>query len=100
MSLTTEEFIRRFLIHVLPRGFHRIRHYGWLANTRRNENLAHARRLLDAEITDASENHADEDSETPLWLRCRACGARLRIIEVLQPRWHRPPPLPRAGDPP
>jgi hypothetical protein len=43
MALDTEEFIRRFLIHVLPRGFHRIRHYGWLANSRRRDNLAIAR---------------------------------------------------------
>jgi hypothetical protein len=100
MALDTEEFIRRFLIHVLPRGFHRIRHYGWLANTRRRENLANARRLLDAEVIDEPGAPEDEDIEVPAWLRCRACGARLRVINVLQPRWHRPAPSPRGGDPP
>ena len=100
MALDTGEFIRRFLIHVLPRGFHRIRHYGWLANTRRKENLANVRRLLDAEVSNAPDVVDDEDTEPPLWLRCRACGARLRVIDVLQPRWHRPPPIPRAGAPP
>src|SRR5712691_5824531 len=46
MTLATDEFIRRFLIHVLPKGFHRIRHYGLLANGHRAENIAHARKLL------------------------------------------------------
>ena len=46
MTLATDEFIRRFLIHVLPGSFHRIRHYGLLANGSRAENIAHARGLL------------------------------------------------------
>ena len=46
MTLATDEFIRRFLIHVLPKGFHRIRHYGLLANGNRADNIAHARQLL------------------------------------------------------
>ena len=46
MTLATDEFIRRFLIHVLPQGFHRIRHYGLLANGARADNIAHARALL------------------------------------------------------
>ena len=48
MTLATDEFIRRFLIHVLTKGFHRIRHYGLLANGNRSENIAHARELLAA----------------------------------------------------
>ena len=65
MTLATDEFIRRFLIHVLPKGFHRIRHYGLLANGNRADNIAHARELLavpkpqsktaDAGSTDASD---------------------------------------------
>ena len=47
MTLATAEFIRRFLIHVLPQGFHRIRHYGLLASGTRADNIAQARRLLD-----------------------------------------------------
>jgi len=46
MTLATDEFIRRFLIHVLPKGFHRIRHYGLLASGNRAANIAHARKLL------------------------------------------------------
>jgi hypothetical protein len=47
MTLAAEEFIRRFLLHVLPPGFHRIRYYGFLGNRRRKENLEHCRQLLD-----------------------------------------------------
>ena len=46
MTLTAPEFIRRFLLHVLPRGFHRIRYYGWLGARVRRERLAHCRQLL------------------------------------------------------
>jgi len=46
MTLATDEFIRRFLIHVLPTGFHRIRHYGLFASGARARNIAHARELL------------------------------------------------------
>ena len=46
MTLAPDEFIRRFLLHVLPSGFHRIRHYGLIANTTRKDNLARARELL------------------------------------------------------
>ena len=49
MTLATAEFIRRFLIHVLPQGFHRIRHYGLLASGTRADNIARARRLLDVQ---------------------------------------------------
>ena len=48
MTLSADEFIRRFLLHVLPKGFHRIRHYGLLASTRRKANVARARELLAA----------------------------------------------------
>jgi hypothetical protein len=48
MTLTVDEFIRRFLLHVLPTGFHRIRHYGLFANSGRAENVARARQLLNA----------------------------------------------------
>ena len=47
MTLAADEFIRRFLLHVLPRGFHRIRHYGLLASSARKASLALARELLD-----------------------------------------------------
>ena len=53
MTLATDEFIRRFLIHVLPKGFHRIRNYGLLANGRRADNVARARALLNVPKPDA-----------------------------------------------
>ena len=51
MTLATAEFIRRFLIHVLPHGFHRIRHYGLLASGTRADNIARARELLNVPAT-------------------------------------------------
>ena len=89
MCLTTNEFIRRFLIHVLPSGFHRIRHYGLLASARRRTNIAKVRVLLGAEPT------KQEDPPTaeiiPLTLRepCPDCGGPMRIIETFR-RGHRP----------
>jgi Putative transposase len=53
MTLATHEFIRRFLMHVLPAGFHRIRYYGLLASGKRAENVARARELLMPPISDA-----------------------------------------------
>ncbi len=98
MTLAAHEFIRRFLIHVLPSGFHRIRHYGLFANGGRADNLARARRLLamPAPATGPEEIHAVEASEPPsLNLPCPCCGGRMIIIETFergaQPR---APPIP------
>ena len=89
MTLTTGEFIRRFLLHVLPKGFHRIRHYGLLAGGAREENLAKARELLAASLSaHTKEEPADWDATT-----CPCCGGRMIIIETFeagcQPQ-HRP----------
>jgi hypothetical protein len=84
MRLATPEFIRRFLIHVLPDGFHRIRHYGLLASAPRKANIAKARALLGAELV------KNEDPPTaeiiPLTLRepCPDCGGQMRIIETFR----------------
>jgi len=90
MTLPTDEFIRRFLIHVLPRGFHRIRHYGLLAKTSCADNIARARELLavpkhqaqPADATDGTDPHP-----------CPHCGGCMIIIETFErgsmPR-HRP----------
>src|SRR5215831_4839889 len=59
MTLDADEFIRRFLLHALPDGFHRIRHYGFLANGSRGDSLALCRRLLDARVTSAIHEPAD-----------------------------------------
>jgi hypothetical protein len=87
MTLATHEFIRRFLMHVLPAGFHRIRYYGLLASGQRAENIARARELLalpllPIEAIKAASTEANEPqtSEHP----CPCCGGRMIIIETFQ----------------
>src|SRR5664280_2024022 len=82
MTLATAEFIRRFLIHVLPHGFHRIRHYGLLASGTRADNIAKACRLLDvpAEQHEAGGDRRDDELSHP----CPCCGGRMVIIETFQ----------------
>jgi len=83
MTLTPHEFIRRFLLHVLPPGCHRIRHYGLLANGQRRANLALARKLLQVDReTDLPEPAHDDDCGRP-WTACPDCGGMLVVIEVL-----------------
>jgi hypothetical protein len=83
MTLATGDFIRRFLLHVLPKGFHRIRHYGLLASGARERNLAKARQLLAAFIPqDTSEEPAVSDT---LATACPCCGGRMIIIETFEP---------------
>lgn len=84
MTLAPDEFMRRFLLHVLPGGFHRIRHYGLLANARRRENLAKVRALLDV---DPPESVSDEADTTimPVFV-CRCCGSTMRVVEVVMRR--------------
>jgi hypothetical protein len=83
MTLATAEFIRRFLIHVLPAGFHRIRHYGLFASSRRVENIARARRLL-AGPEPQSQNAADSDQAQAPPHPCPCCGGRMIIIEIFE----------------
>jgi hypothetical protein len=83
MTLAPDEFMRRFLLHVLPGGFHRIRHYGLLANAGRREHLARVRELLHV----APEFHSPEDTEAlginqPVFV-CPHCGAAMIVVEVL-----------------
>lgn len=84
MRLDTVEFIRRFLSHTIPDGFHRIRHYGLLASSRRKANIAKVRVILSAEPP--PEPMMDEDHAAPLMLRepCPDCGGQMRIIEVFR----------------
>ena len=95
MRLATDEFIRRFLIHVLPDGFHRIRHYGLLASASRRANIAKIRTLLGATQPVTPPEGAIES--VPLTLRepCPCCGAPMRIIEIFRrghtPRTRAPP---------
>jgi len=90
MRVTTGEFIRRFLIHVLPDGFHRIRHYGLLASAARKRNVKTVRRLLGARPP-AQAEAADTDTAPPLPLKepCPDCGGPMRIIETFR-RGERP----------
>jgi putative transposase/transposase-like zinc-binding protein len=85
MTLATGEFIRRFLIHVLPSGFHRIRHYCLFASSKRVENIARARQLL-AVPKPQSENAAAADGDVPPTLAhpCPHCGGRMIIIETFE----------------
>jgi Putative transposase/Transposase zinc-binding domain len=82
MTIATDEFIRRFLIHVLPRGFHRIRHYGLLAKTSGADNIALARKLLAAQKPQSEPDDAvDADHNEPA---CPCCGGRMIIIETFK----------------
>jgi hypothetical protein len=84
-TLATDEFIRRFLIHVLPRGFHRIRHYGLLASTTRKESLARAREILAVAPKPEPAIKAEHIEPDPPDHRphCPCCGGRMSIIEII-----------------
>jgi hypothetical protein len=105
--LVPDEFIRRFLLHVLPKGFHRIRHYGLLASAACKANIARAKELITASLPsiDPSTEHNDADmaasaapDHRPL---CPCCGGRMIIIETFErssaPRAPRPPVPPSRG---
>jgi Putative transposase/Transposase zinc-binding domain len=99
MTLAGDEFIRRFLVHVLPSGFHRIRHYGLFANGGRAESLARARELLGVPAPHDESNDADASADEPSMslLACPCCGGRMIIIETFErgstPRSRRPSPI-------
>jgi hypothetical protein len=85
MTLSPHEFIRRFLMHVLPKGFHRIRHYGLFANGNRAANVARSRELLGAMprvVEPEEEQTATPDEPRVQPCTCPRCGARMIIIEV------------------
>jgi hypothetical protein len=92
MTLAADEFIRRFLLHLLPSGFHRIRHYGLLSASARNASLARARQLLAV-----APSQDDDPPDQPLDVRppCPCCGGHMIIIETFT-RWGQPraPPQP------
>jgi hypothetical protein len=85
MTLATDEFIRRFLIHVLPTGFHRIRHYGLLASHQRADNIARARELLNSPAPQAQARDPDAADQPPTLAHpCPCCGGRMIIIETFR----------------
>jgi hypothetical protein len=85
MTLASDEFIRRFLIHVLPSGFHRIRHYGLFANGGRAENLAQARQLLNVEVPHDEPDTETQDPAETLSQPCPSCGGPMIVIETFEP---------------
>ena len=92
MTLAVDEFIRRFLIHVLPRGFHRIRHFGLFANHVRSDNLQRLREML--AVVDQSEDGTGALDNTPSSnFVCRHCGASMVIVMTI-------PRLPMSRGPP
>ena len=103
MTLATPEFIRRFLIHVLPKGQHRIRHYGLFGNGNRAANIARIRQLLGAKTPDHRRDDDDShgNSDEPvrvLALPCPCCGGQLTIVETIAPAQHaRAPPKPQRA---
>jgi hypothetical protein len=88
MTLDPDEFIRRFLLHTLPDGFHRIRHYGFLANSHRVPSLALCRRLLDVPSPEAPAEQIQDTIPPRRPERCPCCGGAMVRLGVL------PPPAP------
>jgi hypothetical protein len=97
MTLEAEEFIRRFLLHVLPEGFQRIRYYGFLANRYRKQKLARCRQLLDmpapeppaSEVRKGYRERYEELTSSSLW-QCPVCHqGRMLIVEILPRSPHR-----------
>ena len=93
MKLAVGEFMRRFLLHVLPDGFHRIRHYGLFANGHRADKLVLCRTLLDVPAAKSDRTDHDEEvepisaSEPP---PCPCCGGRMKIVESFDGTYSRP----------
>lgn len=90
MDLEADEFIRRLLLHVLPQGFHRIRHYGLLSNRRRSGDLAACRKLLGAPLlyeTPLKERDAKTTCKRVTGVdldRCQVCGTgQMRVVQVI-----------------
>jgi hypothetical protein len=104
MTLGADEFIRRFLLHVLPKGFHRIRHYGLLASPGSKANIARARELIAMPVLATDPPVARDDADLAASVAadhrppCPCCGGRMIIVETFQrcgaPRG---PPSPNAG---
>ena len=83
MALMADEFVRRFLLHTLPDGFHRIRHYGFLSNRHRAEKLALCRQLIS--IAAAPDDNRDEAGEPRVrtFDTCPCCGGHMEVLGSL-----------------
>ena len=82
MTLAPEEFMRRFLLHVLPGGFHRIRHYGLLANSTRRDNLALARELLNVAPPSPDQSAGEQSTAPAPTFVCAHCGHAMVVLQV------------------
>jgi len=96
MALDASEFIRRFLLHVLPKGFHRIRHTGLFANGGRSDNLARARELLKVEAPPDQPLTEPHDPAQPVTQPCPNCGGPMIVIDTFKPGQEPHRPRPRA----
>jgi len=83
MTLSLDEFLRRFLLHLLPKGFVRIRHFGFLANRKRATLLPLGFHLLGALQEPRVEPHASSTQDSPALWRCPKCGGPMRVVERL-----------------
>jgi hypothetical protein len=82
-TLSVDKFLRRFLLHVLPKGFVRIRHFGFLANRRRTKLLPLCFQLLGSTPEPLAEEHASSTEDAPDLYRCPKCGGPMKVIERL-----------------
>src|SRR5690242_1849345 len=96
MTLAATEFLRRFFLHVLPRGFVRIRHFGFLANRRRQTHLQLCRKLLGETATTGSTTSNQPAAAEGFW-NCPSCGGPMILVErfAIALPYVRPPPRPR-----
>ena len=94
MTLNPDEFLRRFLLHVLPKGFHRIRHYGLLAGATRKAHIERARELLGVAPPPPDVPDEPEDARPP----CPCCGGHMVVIETFE-RWRQPRAPPNSAAP-
>ena len=85
MTLRPAEFIRRFLLHVLPKGFHRIRHYGLLAAATKAETITTVRDLLSITSSEPDSEGEEAHGEPTIVGDCPCCGGRMHIIETFEP---------------
>jgi rubredoxin len=83
LPLALDEFLRRFLLHILPKGFVRIRNFGFLANRKRATLLPLCFQLLDSEQPPQDEQHASSTEDCPDLWRCPKCGGPMKVIERL-----------------
>jgi len=103
MTLAPDEFIRRFLLHVLPKGFHRIRHYGLLASAGCKANIARARELIAVPMPSMQTPAEHDDTGTAGTVAehrppCPCCGGRMIIVETFERNGApRAPPSSDAG---